>query len=656
MGTRTSAAFAVLLAGVLLAAGASGQQSLPTKSVATGPEDIVSGVVALPDPARVGWPSRSALVDVVFDEAGVFRASLPVVAGSDLSFALLGRHSAQWEVSLVQGSAALDLAAGQRAGSARRLAAPFEPWRPDLDAVRWDVSDLAGGPVALTVRTDADALDDGVLLVSSAGPWRLASWVSDWRLTSDRQHVLRAALQHQERLHEPVAAPSLEVGFTLWGPAGRQEGRLFDDGQHDDGAAGDGVYGARLPLLGPGSWVARVEAQGQAPDGSPVWLGDETLLPVLAPAVSLGAEATASVTGTSLEVALPVRVTGDSDTWHASAEVWGTAASGALTPVAWISGMVAPELGDDGSRLALSLHGGWLDRAGASPPLELREVRIQDRRTHGVLARAARMPLRAQRLPPPQPLIAAGGGPAPPALQTGAAGGLGSGTLGFGVSATAGPGEYQVRALMLVHGYCSSLVWPVGDFSGDLLPFADPNANRSHDDFAQLIGALGALVSSHGVVAHSQGGPASLQLLTYYWSPLDLAHGGRRIQSVGSPYQGTALAGDLAVLGQIFGAGCGTNFDLSYDGAALWLSGIPTWARAEVSYFTTSFSGLWCDFVTNLILDNPEDGVVELVAAQLPGGNNMGHVVGQCHTTGMSNPAQYHDQGRNAQMNDAAAR
>jgi hypothetical protein len=653
MGTRTSAIF---LAGALLAAGAPGQAVLPTKSVAAGPEDIVSGVVALPDPARVGWPSRSALVDVVFDEAGVFRARLPVVAGQDLSFALLGRRSSLWEVSLARDAVALDLAAGQRAGTVRRLAAPFEPWRPDLDAVRWDASGLAAGPIELTVRAGADSIGDGVLLVSSGGPWRLASWLGDWRISSDRQHVLRAALQHASQPHEPVLASSLVVEFTLWGPAGRQDGVLLDDGRHDDGAPGDGVFGALLPLLGPGSWVARVQARGQAPDGSTVWLGDETLLPVLAPALALGAEAAATVTATSLEIALPVTVSGDPDTWHASAEVWGSAADGTLAPVAWISGMVAPEPGSGDSRLGLSLHGGWLDRAGLGLPLELREVRIQDRHTHGVLAHSRRMPLRTQRLPPPQPLIAAGGGPPPPALQTGAAGGLGSGTLGHGVSASAGPDEVVVRALMLVHGYCSSLVWPVGDFSGDLLPFADPNANRSHDEFAQLIGALGALVNSHGVVAHSQGGPASLQLLTYYWSPLDLAHGGRRIQSLGSPYQGTALAGDLAVLGQIFGAGCGTNFDLSYDGAALWLSGIPTWARAEVWYFTTSFSGLWCDFVTNLILTNPEDGVVELVAAQLPGGNNMGHVVGQCHTTGMGNPAQYFDQGRNAQMNDAAAR
>jgi hypothetical protein len=34
----------------------------------------------------------------------------------------------------------------------------------------------------------------------------------------------------------------------------------------------------------------------------------------------------------------------------------------------------------------------------------------------------------------------------------------------------------------------------------------------------------------------------------------------------------------------------------------------------------------------------------------------MGHTVGWCHTTGMSNPANYTDHTRNQSMNAAAAR
>jgi len=63
----------------------------------------------------------------------------------------------------------------------------------------------------------------------------------------------------------------------------------------------------------------------------------------------------------------------------------------------------------------------------------------------------------------------------------------------------------------------------------------------------------------------------------YYWSCLDGANtgGSRLIQSVGTPYQGTPLAGNLAALGDAFGVGCGTVADLTTSGAPSWLNGIP---------------------------------------------------------------------------------
>jgi hypothetical protein len=91
-------------------------------------------------------------------------------------------------------------------------------------------------------------------------------------------------------------------------------------------------------------------------------------------------------------------------------------------------------------------------------------------------------------------------------------------------------------------------------------------------------------------------------------------------------------------------------------GSATWLAGIPSWARAEVSYWTTANSGSACSGLTDFLLTDPEDGTVEMFRGQLPGGNSMGHVTGWCHTTGMSNPANYTDHARNQAMNAAAAR
>ena len=177
-----------------------------------------------------------------------------------------------------------------------------------------------------------------------------------------------------------------------------------------------------------------------------------------------------------------------------------------------------------------------------------------------------------------------------------------------------------------------------------------------------LIRNFGAALPSFGIVAHSQGGAASLHLYTYYWSGLDYATGGTRlIQSVGTPYQGTALAGNLALLGQIFGAGCGSNSNMTYSGAATWLSDIPSWARAKVFYHTTSFTDVWyrydyCQLATDPFLSDPDDGVVERTYAQLTGANNLGHKTGWCHTSGMRDPSQTTDSSRNTNMNANAAR
>lgn len=218
---------------------------------------------------------------------------------------------------------------------------------------------------------------------------------------------------------------------------------------------------------------------------------------------------------------------------------------------------------------------------------------------------------------------------------------------------------------MLVHGYCSGDAWGAAASAGQFtnyVKFLDLNKNRTHDQFANLIKNFGASYPSFGIVAHSQGGAASLHLYTYYWSGLDYATGGSRlIQSVGTPYQGTALAGNLAALGNVFGVGCGTNYDLTYNGSASWLAGIPSWARAKVHYSTTSFKDVWyaydyCNIATDLFLNDPDDGVVERDYAQLPGANNRGHKTGWCHTSGMRDPSQTSDSSRNRDMSANAAR
>ena len=218
--------------------------------------------------------------------------------------------------------------------------------------------------------------------------------------------------------------------------------------------------------------------------------------------------------------------------------------------------------------------------------------------------------------------------------------------------------------VILSHGYCSgSNPWESdlkSKVGSKAVIFKDFDQSRSHNDFAILLRDLGDQEGRYdgcGIIAHSQGGAAALHLYTYYWSCLDYATGGgsRMIQSVGTPYQGTALAGNLAVLGQIFGVGCGASYDMTYSGASNWLSGIPSWARSEVNYYTTSFKDRWwaydyCHIATDLLLNDPDDGTTEKSKGQLSGGINRGHRTGQCHTSGMRDLEQTKDQGRNQDM------
>jgi hypothetical protein len=308
--------------------------------------------------------------------------------------------------------------------------------------------------------------------------------------------------------------------------------------------------------------------------------------------------------------------------------------------------MVDPVVVDAGWELPLTLDLRWLDVAGASPPLQLRNIRLQDPATHVPFDVLDEIALDSRALPSPP---GSGLREPTPEMLTGVAGATISGAFSPGAPRTRDH-VLVPRALMLVHGWCSGgSVWPAAHFSQPKIEFLDPNQNRTNDQFAQLLGQLGSNQGSFSVVGHSQGGMAALHLMTYYVSGLDRGDDGRRIQSVGTPYQGTPLAS----LGNF---GCGVNNDLTPAGATMWLAGIPSWARAEVFYWTTSNSGSACNFLTDLILSDPNDGVIEQVRGQLPGGVNMGHVTGWCHTTGMSNPAQYTDATRNVQLNAEAAR
>lgn len=59
---------------------------------------------------------------------------------------------------------------------------------------------------------------------------------------------------------------------------------------------------------------------------------------------------------------------------------------------------------------------------------------------------------------------------------------------------------------------------------------------------------------------------------------------------------------------QVFGLGCGSNNDMSVDGAALWMAGISAASIAQANYYTTVYDKGgplgqgYCNMLTNAML------------------------------------------------------
>lgn len=613
----------------------------PFKQIAAPPADFAQ--LAMPDPAQAGVHSRSALIPVTLAQNGAgqwaWTGRLPVDDGTRVALMLFAPDGETWHLSLQTPD-------GRFAAAATTEEGEFGLAEQSFPGRLYTFEGVDTGPHLVRIAAASPKNTSGYLLISSQSSIQLYTHLSSYDLRVGEQvGLVTYAYNNGAATGSGAPAPLTNViqkaTVVFTAPDGSQtEVLMADDGLHADGAANDGVFGGLIAAAMTGQYTAQVNVTGAAEKGEFIRTSQH-IFPVIAPSLSLNEGVALAADGGdgrlhfSLAAAALTETTG---TVQVSAELWGKGQND-MVPVAWIGGMVTPEAAANGWSLPLSLDGRWLALAGTTTGLELRQVRIQDPETHIVISQLDTIALQADTLP--------ANATSPVEAVTD--------EMLMGTRPAQGQAPEAAGVLMLIHGYCSGGVWPLSQFT-QYAQFQDYNQNRSHNQFAQRIDTFGDQFSSFGAVAHSQGGAASLHLYTYYWSGLDYSSGSRRIQSVGTPYQGTSLAGDLAVLGSIFGVGCGTNFDLTYDGSALWLSGIPSWARDDVYYHTTSFKDVWwrydyCNILSDLLLSDPDDGVVERWSGQLSGGNNLGHKTGWCHTSGMRDPSQTSDSARNSNMN-----
>jgi hypothetical protein len=640
--TRLTAAILVALP---LCASFAHATDLVPKQLAGGPEEFAA--MAAPDPADATIHSKAALVPVEMsiDKSGrrSWQGRLPVQNGRARVLVFGGEHGA-WNVELAAPGQSRLKAAGQLARQAAEAEFGVEQ---DLHAADYYALDgVANGLWTVKLSADGAASNRGFLLIEGDEATELASHQTHKRQRLGERIGFVAQLSAVDAAEQvalgKAAGTISRATLRVTAPDGSVEtSTMHDDGQHDDGVAGDGLFGGGFLAKASGQHLAQVMVEGTDRSGQPLLRSAEHVVPIVDAALQLtGARASSrKAAGTRLSIEIPVGADKQGQHYRAFAEVWGRDATGAPRPVAWVGGMVTPAAG----KVALGFDQRWVQRAGAQAPFELRNLRLEDPDHFITLADAPRLPL---TLPADIGKAAAG-------------------KIAIDDTMRMGPRPAVAKGvgtrLLLVHGYCSGGVWPTANFT-NASTFLDANQNRSHDQFARLIKTFGSTWNSFGVVAHSQGGAAALHLYNYYWSGLDYATGNRLIQSVGTPYKGTNLAGILAALGSWFGVGCGTNDNLSYSGASAWLAGIPSSSRAKVNYYTTAFrttnwyTNDYCNFATDLVLSDPEDGTTEQVNGQLPYAINRGHTAGQCHTSGMRDPAQTKDATRNATMNANAAR
>jgi hypothetical protein len=575
-----------------------------------------------------------------------------LIDGENPKALLFSPEKENWQLSIR--SAGLEKANHSENISFQRTETTFGMSEESFPATQFDLQNLKTGRYEFGISTATNHVANGYLLVSSDSPYRLKSYVSTtgqllgdvinlnaMATTDDSEFtVVKSDLQLINSSYMRITAPDGQVS----------EISMFDDGMDFDKSAADGEFNGSFLANQEGLYQVQVISQGITPKGKPFYRTAEHVIPVIKSDLVLDSKnATGSYsTEHKIDLGFAVNTANKDARYRVIAEVWGSQKSGKsweMTPVTWLSSIVELKQGE----VNLQLDDRWLIDKGVEAPFELKNIRVEDLNHYITVLHVDNLSLVLPNISAQSKANYDG------QLTESMLKGEKPESLKNIDKATGGK-------LMLVHGYCSGDAWgPVKSQFSNSVKFTDFNQNRSHDAFAQLIDSYGDNYPSFGVVAHSQGGAASLHLYTYYWSGLDNAGSGRLIQSVGTPYQGTPLAGNLAALGSVFGVGCGYNSDLTTSGASSWLSGVPTWARNKVNYYTTSFETKWwrydyCNIASDLVLSDPEDGTTEKSRGQLSGAVNQGHKTGQCHTEGMRDMAQTRDSSRNATMSANAAR
>jgi len=506
----------------------------------------------------------------------------------------------------------------------------------------------------------------GAIIVWNKSPTKLHSHLQSYSLTLGEKIGILSSITEDSIIVPGVRPNALkdvvdEAELEFITPDGQEvDVPMHDDGLHFDFEPNDGIYGASITATKVGVYQVSAYMSGTKSDGTVFFRSSEHLIPVVTDDIELTDVASGLLKDKDI-MNIQINVQANKDMvqnrlFRAYAQVWGKDASGSDVPVCWIGGMVDIRQISSQFIIELELNLNWLAHSGAEAPLTLKEVVIQETSSFIPVSQKNKISVKTSPYLNKYLKVASSWNVTEITKEM---------RQGIRTRPLRSSNSTASRALILVHGYCSATnPWQQNSkIFTDAAFFLNANSNLNNEDFATKVynWAENNGFTSYGLLGHSQGGMVGLHLLNYFETGMDDATGGKVLQSLGTPYQGCSAAGSAASLGKLFGVGCGSNTDLSTDGAKLWLAGISKDTLKHVSYYTTTyetgkFFGDWCNLAMNALLEWPNDGTTEKGRAQLVGATNMGNTEKQCHTAGMGYVAQYLDNNRNAVMNAAAAR
>lgn len=500
-------------------------------------------------------------------------------------------------------------------------------------------------------------------------------------------------------LNAPVVSGTLYATF----PDGHVMSEpMQDDGAHGDGLANDGEYGGDVMATQAGKYVFRAELKGVDATGHQFVRTYVQELMVDLPIFDLAKMAVVTVVDHRARVRIPITslsCDASSFTYRPYFELWSATNDGTGTevPVAFATNLAHVQSSVFRRYLELEVDLKWIQAAQVTGPFTLKNVRVTNIETNAMIASAAVMPLTVCAADEEEELLAASVGA--PGTHQHVSPGTRAGVAELQSGLTALPaytgeitwemrnGVKPVRAarvngtaapasLVLIHGFCADknpFESQPGDWTNAVYYSAAREGNGLGvpnsifaDNVLRFIEAQE--LDTFSLVGQSQGGMIALHILNYFHTGLDDATGGRKIQSIATPYQGnTALGSFNGIIDAIAGPdGCEGPYELTRSGAAEWLAGITPENLAQTNYYYTEykpgglFGGGWCNTLMNLVLNGKNDGVCEVSYATPNGAgtDRTGGVAfaGQCHAADMEWPPSFWDSDRNKLMDAAAAR